>query len=103
MAVPPGFMGPVPPPPMGMPMGPGMPGMPSGIPDMMGSMAALAKGRPNAKRLVEEAVSLLEKARDLDPKLEERISDALSSLRGDGEEEGAGSREYRPTGMRFER
>lgn len=83
-------------PPMPPGMGPGM-GPPPGMPvppqvaSMMSSMSVLAKGKPLAKDLVKEAVSLLEKARDMDPKIESRISTALDVLRGDDEERGAGS------------
>lgn len=81
---------PPPMPPMGGQMGPGIP-VPPEVASMMSSMSALAKRKPFAKDLVKEAVTLLEKARDIDPKIEGRISTALDVLRGGDEERGEGS------------
>ena len=66
-------------------------GMPPQVMEMMASMKALSQRKPIAAKLVKEAMDLLEKARDLDPKVEERISHALAVLRGEEEEVGAGN------------
>lgn len=87
-------------PPMPPGMGPGMMGPPGGMPvppqvaSMMSSMSMLAKGKPLAKDYIKEAMSLLEKARDMDPKLEGRISTALDVLRGDDEDKSTGSSHF---------
>lgn len=76
--------------------------MPSQVASMMSSMSMLAKSKPLAKDYVKEAMSLLEKARDIDPKLNGRISTALNVLRGDDEDKGADSPHFGsgPSGRR---
>lgn len=72
-----------------MPVGVGPP------PDLAARMAILARRRqaPTALELIRRAIELLERAREMDTKVERSVSLALDALRGVKREEAGGSPE----------